>query len=205
MTHKIHFIFVVGVIIILLSACGSVQTPPSPVESLLTDRPDNQFLGNTQDTWEPSTMYPMEDTQIATLYPAWDRPKVKFEELNPPIDAPEPLEGKASISGLLYAFDISVPLANIEFILVPAVITEGTPIVPPIITNGDPESGDIIGKTDANGVFYLNDVAPGLYYLLINYPDHSVIAVESDNTLYNRLLEFEANESYLLGVIKILG
>jgi len=192
----------------LLSACGPVVSPPAPddqIDLLATDGPELDSFEDTQDDWDASVMYPTEDTQISTLYPAWDRPKVNFEELTPPLDAPEPLEGKASISGLLYAYDISVPLANIDFILVPALIAEGTPIVPPIITNGNPETGDIIAKTDENGAFYLDNVPPGLYYLLINYPDHSVIAVESDNTLYNRLFEFKANMSYPLGVIKILG
>lgn len=192
----------------LLSACGPVAPPPTPTEPidlLVTDGSGHESFEAPQDSWDPSEMYPTEDAQISTLYPAWDRPKVKFEELTPPVDAPEPLEGRASISGLLYAFDISVPLANIDFIFVPAVIAEGIPIVPPIFTNGDAKNGDIIGRTDINGIFYLDNVAPGLYYLLINYPDHSAIGVESENTLYNRLFEFEADKSYLLGVIKVLS
>lgn len=192
-------------IIILLSACGTVVTTPTQINPVDPLAPEPDLSGTLQNSWDPSVLYPSEDSQIATAYPAWGHPQVKLEELSPPREAPEPLEGKASASGLLYAFDISVPLADIEFILVPALIFEKTPIVPPIITNGDPKNGDIIGKTDVNGTFYLNNITPGYYYLLINYPDHSVIAVESNNTIYSRLFEFLPNESYTLGVIEILS
>jgi len=208
MANKKRSILIILVPLLLVSACSSEVThsiPTHPVNLLETSEPKEELFEDFQVTGDTSSMYPSENAQIATVYPAWDRPKVKIEDLKPPVDAHKPSDGKASISGLLYAFDISVPLADIEFIFVPAVIVEGTPIVPPIITNGDPANGDIIGKTDANGAFYLDNIPPGLYYLLINYPDHSVIAVESENTSHNRLFKFEANKSYPLGVIKILS
>lgn len=208
MENRKQIILLITAVITLLSACGPITLPAvqdEPNDLLIIGDSEHESFENPQDAWDPSAMYPTEDARIASLYPSWDRPKVNFDELNPPLDVLEPVEGRASISGLLYAYDISVPLADVEFIFVPAIILEGTPVVPPIITNGNPENGDIIGKADANGAFYLNSIEPGSYYLLINYPDHSEIAVETDNTLYNRLFEFEADRSYILGVIKILG
>jgi hypothetical protein len=195
---KSIYIYCLLIIILLtISACEQVSTPP------VVTQPGT--YSPTAEIADPVEMYPATGTDIATMYPAWDRPKVNIGDLIAPKDAHQPAEGKASISGLLYAFDISVPLAEIEFIFMPAVIVQGTPIVPPIIISGDPANGDIIGKTDSNGVFYLDDVEPGLYYLLINYPDHTEIAVESENTTQNRLFEFESNQVYPLGIIKILG
>ena len=150
-----------------------------------------------------TTLYPDESALSQEVYPAWDKPKVAVEDLTPPESANQPASGKASISGLLYAYNISVPLSDIQFVFMPAVEAEGKLIPPPILTYGDEANGDITGFTDANGAFYLNDIAPGNYYLIINYPDHSVIAVRSNFTSEYRLFEFEADTTYPLGVIFI--
>jgi hypothetical protein len=208
MGHKNVLIPFISFILILVSACDLIATPPvavQPINPSGTAGPTDYSPQVTTVIGDPAEMYPGQVVQISTAYPAWDRPTVKLSDLTPPTDAHSPSEGKVSISGLLYANNISVPLADIQFVLMPAVMVEGTPIVPPILTNGNPENGDIIGKTDTNGVFYLDDIAPGKYYLVINYPDHSEIAVEPENTIQNHLFEFEADQSYPLGVIMILS
>lgn len=71
------------------------------------------------------------------------------------------------------------------------------------MTYGNPEDGDVLGKTDENGVFYLDDILPGRYFLVVNYPDHSEIAVNPNNTSEPLLFEFKADTSYPLGIVLI--
>ena len=85
----------------------------------------------------------------------------------------------------------------------PAVITNGVARVPPILTYGNPEDGDILGRTDENGVFYLDDIMPGKYFFVVNYPEHSEIAVNPNNISEPLMFEFKADFSYPLGVVLI--
>lgn len=82
-------------------------------------------------------------------------------------------------------------------------VIDGVPRVPPILTYGNPKDGDVLGKTDGSGIFYLDNIMPGKYYLLVNYPDHSEIAVDPDNTSAPLLFDFKADTSYPLGVVLI--
>lgn len=148
-------------------------------------------------------MYPSEGSDPTTTYPAWEVPTVESQALHPPTEAPPPASGKVSVSGLLFAFDISVPLANINFVLIPAIVVDGLPRVPLILTYGNPKDGDILGRTDGRGIFFLENIMPGKYYLLVNYPDHSEIAVNPDNTSAPLLFDFKADTSYPLGVVLI--
>ena len=192
MIHSKRFIPIFFILICLVFACTTTEpTLVVPKEMLVTA--------------DANVMYPTLNSELSTAYPIWEYKSVEIPDLTPPLDVPIPPSGKASISGLLYAYDISVPLSEITFVFMPAADLNGTPVVPPIITYGNPDEGDVICKTDENGLFTIDEIAPGLYYLVINYPDRSEIAVESDNTTTNRLFEFEADKSYLLGVIKILS
>jgi len=148
-------------------------------------------------------MYPPEGSEVTTTYPAWESPTVEPQALRPPSEANASVSGRVSLSGLLFAFDISVPLSNTHFVLMPAVITDGLARVPPILTYGNPEDGDVLGKTDENGVFYIDDIMPGMYFLVVNYPDHSEIAVNPNNTSEPLMFDFEADTSYPLGVVLI--
>ena len=148
-------------------------------------------------------MYPSEGSEETTTYPAWKLPTMESQALRPPTEANTPISGRASLSGLLFAFDIAIPLSNLDFVLMPAVVTDGVARVPPILTYGNPEDGDVLGRTDGNGVFYLDNIMPGLYYLVVNYPDHSEIAVNPENTSAPLLFDFRADISYPLGVVLI--
>lgn len=180
----------------------------TPYSSLLTTQ-ENVSSRETlvlEETSSPAIieqMYPAEGSEVTTTYPAWEAPTVELQALCPPSEANTPVSGRTSISGLLYAYDISVPLSNIDFVLMPAVIIDGVARVPPILTYGNPDDGDILGKTDENGVFYLDDIMPGKYFFVVNYPDHSEIAVDPNNTSAPLMFEFEADTSYPLGVVLI--
>ncbi len=194
------------ILLIFVSSCQTgIFTPvvptieeKEPFAQVLSSEPAEEI-----ETISIMTLYPDESLSAQETYPAWDKPKVALEDLTAPESANQPASGKASISGLLYAYNISVPLSKIQFVFMPAVEVEGKLIPPPILTYGDEANGDVNGFTDADGAFYLDDIAPGNYFLIINYPDHSVIAVRSNFTSEYRLFEFEADTAYPLGVILI--
>lgn len=198
-----YFLFATS---LLLSACQEGgKSPESSLPSTQVDVPILETL-KVEQTSIPAgvvQMYPVEGSEVTTTYPAWEVPTVESQALRPPTEANPPASGKTSLSGLLFAFDISVPLSNTHFVLMPAVIIDGVARVPPILTHGNPEDGDVLGKTDENGVFYLDNILPGKYFLVVNYPDHSEIAVNPDITSEPLLFEFEADSSYPLGVVKI--
>lgn len=191
---------------LLLSAClGKAKSPDTSLPETKEEVPVQETLV-VEETSIPlvvEQMYPAEGSDVTTAYPAWEVPTVESQALRPPTEANPPASGKTSLSGLLFAFDISVPLSNLDFVLMPAVITDGVARVPPILTYGNPEDGDVLGKTDENGVFYLDDITPGQYFFVVNYPDHSEIAVNPNNTSEPLLFEFKADTSYPLGIVLI--
>lgn len=208
MSKKTKLLVSILFIGLIISAChvGSKTPdntlPISPQENSISD---TEVYEENSITAALEQMYPAGDLKVSTTYPVWDIPTIKLQDLRPPTEANGSVSGKASISGLLYAYNISVPLSNTSFVLIPAVIIDGIANVPPILTNGNPADGDFLGKTDENGVFYLDDIMPGKYYFLVNYPDHSEIAVDPENTTKPLLLEFDSDTSYPLGVIMILS
>jgi len=206
MTTKKFLLVCVFAASLLLSACqGGAKSPDTSISPTQEEIPNPETLV-VEESSIPSVvnqMYPPEGSELTMAYPAWEVPTIESQDLRPPLEANSPLSGKVSLSGLLYAYDISVPLSNIDFVLMPAVITDGVARVPPILTYGNPEDGDVLGKTDENGVFYLDNIMPGKYFLVVNYPDHSEIAVNPNNTSEPLLFEFEADTSYPLGVVLI--
>ena len=206
MTTKRFILVCILVAGLLLSACqGGAKTPENSLPTKQEDVAGEETLV-VEETSTPSIvehMYPSEGLEVTTAYPAWGVPTVVTQDLQPPLEANTPSSGKASLSGLLYAFNISVPLSNMDFVLMPAVVVDGVARVPPILTYGNPEDGDVLGKTDGNGVFFLDDILPGKYFLVVNYPDHSEIAVDPNNTSAPLMFEFEVDTSYPLGVVLI--
>lgn len=207
MFNKIKLLVSILFIGLIISACRiSSKTPEIALPTTQLEKPiseTNEVYVENPITLEQ--MYPVRDSKVSTTYPVWDIPTIKLQDLQSPSEANTPISGKASISGLLYAYNISVPLSNTPFVLIPALIIDGVANIPPILTNGNPADGDFLGKTDENGVFYLDDIMPGQYYFLVNYPDHSEIAVDPENTTEPLLLEFDSDTSYPLGVIMILS
>lgn len=151
---------------------------------------------------EPQVTYPGLGTNTQNTYPMDNIPtSTSIEQLQPPASAPAPDKDRAAVSGLLYAFDISVVVTNKIFYLSPALMIDGKPVVSPIITSPSVENGDIVATTDANGKFEINNITPGYYYLMVNYPDHTVIGLSSPNTSQILLISLEAGSSVPLGIV----
>ncbi|HPY32727.1 MAG TPA: hypothetical protein PK763_02295, partial [Anaerolineaceae bacterium] len=152
----------------------------------------------------PQTTYPSAEMMLSSAYPIKLPEGVPLNSLSAPAEALPPQEGFASISGLLYAYDISQILVNTDFWLFPAVTVGDQKVPPPLITNGDPAEGDIYGRTDANGAFYLDRVPAGDYFLLINYPDHTVFGQASPTPDAYLLITVAAGDRVAYGVIYTL-
>ncbi len=178
-----------------LAACSAEPSAPTAAES----SPSAVLPEATQSA--PETTYPAADMVLSSAYPIKLPAGVPLSNLSAPAEALPPQEGYASISGLLYAYDISQILINTDFWLFPAVTVGDQKLPPPIITNGDPAAGDIYGRTDANGAFYLDKVPAGDYFLLINYPDHTVFGQSSPTPDAYLLITLAAGDRIAYGVI----
>lgn len=183
------------VLSLLLAACSA--QPTAPTEAVPS--PTAALPEATQSS--PETTYPVAELVLSSAYPIKLPEGVPLSNLAAPTEALPPQDGYASISGLLYAYDISQILVNTDFWLFPAVTVGDQKVPPPIITNGDPAEGDIYGRTDANGAFYLDKVPAGDYYLLINYPDHTVFGQSSPTPDAYLLITVAAGDRTAYGVI----
>ena len=178
-----------------VAACSAEPAAPTTAEP----SPSAALPEATQSA--PETAYPAADMVLSSAYPIKLPAGVPLSNLSAPAEALPPQEGYASISGLLYAYDISQILINTDFWLFPAVTVGDQKLPPPIITNGDPAAGDIYGRTDANGAFYLDKVPAGDYFLLINYPDHTVFGQSSPTPDAYLLITLAAGDRIAYGVI----
>jgi hypothetical protein len=194
---KTLFLFLL-VLSLLLAACSS--KPAAPTEP--ASNPSAALPEATESS--PATTYPAAEMLLNTAYPIKLPEGVPLNSLSAPAEALPPQEGFASISGLLYAYDISQILVNTDFWLYPAVTVGDQKVPPPLITNGDPAEGDIYGRTDANGAFYLDRVPAGDYFLLINYPDHTVFGQASPTPDAYLLITVAAGDRVAYGVIYTL-
>jgi hypothetical protein len=186
------------VLSLLLAACSS--KPAAPTEP--ASNPSATLPAAVETS--PQTTYPSAEMKLSSAYPIKLPDGVPLNSLSAPAEALPPQEGFASISGLLYAYDISQILVNTDFWLFPAVTVGDQKVPPPLITNGDPAEGDIYGRTDANGAFYLDRVPAGDYFLLINYPDHTVFGQASPTPDAYLLITVAAGDRVAYGVIYTL-
>ena len=178
-----------------LAACAAEPAAPTAVEPSPSAALPEATLS------APETTYPVTELVLSSAYPIKLPEGVPLSSLSAPTEALPPQEGFASISGLLYAYDISQILVNTDFWLFPAVTVGDQKVPPPLITNGDPAEGDIFGRTDANGAFYLDKVPAGDYFLLINYPDHTVFGQSSPTPDAYLLITVAAGDRTAYGVI----
>ncbi len=160
-----------------------------------TSYPIVEELGNPINSTQDTQAYPVDYENYQTV--------IDIDDLSPPKDAKPPEEGKASISGLLYQTQGSLILKNLDFFLSPAVAREDQMVVSPIITYPNPTRGDVIGKTDANGVFYINNIPPGEYFLIIIFPDRTVVAKPDQTSDVEFLISISEADQIPLGVLFI--
>jgi hypothetical protein len=202
-------LFVSILIASFLSGCSTFPTQnPQSVSPIQVAQPTDLKPNLTTPSIvgsEPQTTYPGFETSPQDTYPLEGIPTIKsIGQLQPPNSAPIPDTDHAAVSGLLFVFDLSVVLANKIIYLSPAVMIDGKPSVSPIITSPSIENGDYIAMTDESGNFEINNIDPGDYYLMVNYPDHTVIGLSSPNTSQVLLISLEAGSSVPLGIVYVV-
>lgn len=117
-----------------------------------------------------------------------------------PAEAPLPIAGKASISGLLLSSRSGTVIPDTMFYLTPAVGPDKRSM-PSILIGPEESQGDIRGKSDASGTFTLNGIPPGNYFLIVwspyNWPEADISATDPTP----RLIELKAQQAEPLGAV----
>lgn len=146
--------------------------------------------------------YPIDahQTDIVEVYPKDNTITSSFELPDFPNDAPEPSESFGSISGTLYSFTTGITLAKTYFYLTPGDGPDKRNM-PPLLVG--PREEDIQGITDEKGQFFIKNIPPGTYFLIVEAPYSFSPAVISASNFTPLLLEVKANEKYPLGVVYV--
>lgn len=145
--------------------------------------------------------YPAFEESDSIEYPSPQKTYENTSDLKAPQITNEPIEGSASISGLIYVPESKNIVTNTLIYLVPAE-GENNDQVPGILIGSGLESrGDIISKTDENGIFFMDNIPPGNYFLIISFTNNIIIASKSAEDLSPRLFKFSPNESVPLGLV----
>lgn len=180
--------------IILLGACTSSPTStPQPM-------PDSSYPAPIQVL--PMEGYPglgkeMSGTPIADV----KSPALPEGELpSAPSTAPAPKAGKGSISGTIFSFTTRIVVADTMFYLTPAMGPNDTDL-PPALFGPQDGSGDIVGRTDDKGQFFLDNVPPGNYYIVVEAPMNWAVGLERGEESMPRMITIEQGGKYPLGIV----
>ena len=141
--------------------------------------------------------YPVEATISTQPYP------IDFPRFTQTIDIPTPStpdEGHASISGKLIFGPTQKPQSNTRVVLVPAQKVDNVFRLPAIITSGFPELGDFIGFTDEQGNLQITNIEPGVYFLIVNFPDETIVGSKEGKAF---LITLEKDQVLDLGVLSL--
>jgi len=129
----------------------------------------------------------------------WVHPSV--DKITPPQDAPQSDTGKASISGTLYSFVTSKVIAQTLLYLTKAYGTDNRS-VPPVLIGPEPSRGDITEVSDEKGHFFVKNIPPGNYFLIVAAPfSWSLAVTSSDRTPL--LIELKPDQKQSLGIVYV--
>ena len=120
----------------------------------------------------------------------------------PPVDAPAPDAGLASLSGALYSYTTRQIISETMFYLTPA----GGPnrdAMPAFLAGPDPARGDITGRSDVYGNFAFTAVPPGSYFLIVSAPYNWCPAEVAPEDPAARLIRLQAGDRLALGVVYV--
>ncbi len=191
----------VSLFLVLTAACTSSPT------AIVDRQPTASAVLATGDT----SAYPVQVSGIPTQFPegpssGYPGPQASSgaaEALRtpiPPVAAPTPAEGRASISGVVYSYSVHQVAPKTMFYLTPAV-GDDRRMIPPILMGPIASNGDVVGYTDERGQFALNDVLPGNYYLIVSastdwLPGHK--GPDQSDLLF---IELKPGDQVALGVV----
>ncbi len=149
----------------------------------------------------PTASYPAPQL---SAYPVVGAPPtaVPGQSPQPPAAAPQPEPGLAAISGLLYSTTQQRGVPETPFYLSPGV-GEGNRFIVDVIGDPIPARGDVLAVTDAAGVFSLNNIPPGNYFLLTWAPYNWYPAYRSLSERVPLFLELSADQAVALGTLYV--
>lgn len=169
---------------------------------------------NTNTVLNSNTEYPAV-TQQALAVPGYPTPDISNLQSSPypsttninvnlppdpPVSAPDPESGKASISGALFSYTQKIRLAGTIVYLTPATGDQKDQM-PPILIGPHAEKGDYAFKTDEKGNFELNNVPPGRYFMIVQAPLTWDEVQVSETDIKPFLIDLKADQKNALGVL----
>jgi hypothetical protein len=119
-----------------------------------------------------------------------------------PPEAPLPVDGLASVSGVLFSYTIERALPGTQLYLTRAVGEDQTR-VPPLITGPELDRGDILGQTNKVGQFLFENIPPANYYMFIWTPSTYTPAQISRDDITPQLIRLAANQRFAMGVVYV--
>jgi hypothetical protein len=177
-----------GVFLLLLMSCqGNTET----------------ILPTSTTTSNQTEIYPVPQDSISS-YPIEGGGQVQpiLITPNPPLDAPDPEKGKASISGTLYSPIQKMVIPDTQLYLTLGWGDDNREI-PPAFIGPQVDKGDIDMRSDSFGNFSANNIPPGNYYLLVWAPLTWDVAQISSNDTQPLLLELKPDQKLPLGILYI--
>lgn len=200
MKIKIWLSLLLPLVLLILNACNSqisnYQSPSVSPQEYIDGYPvdENNNFNNNNLVISDDPLYPSPG-HFSNLPTNTSGQSIKIEPL-------KPSDGKASISGMIYSFTSKMTLPDTKIFLTKALGDENAP--PPLLMSPDESVGDVIGRTDMNGEFQINNIPPGNYYLIVWGPDISSIVVNLSAENYSPLLfTLQPNEKYNLGILNV--
>jgi hypothetical protein len=127
-----------------------------------------------------------------------------FQESNQlpsePEEAPQPKDGLASVSGVLFSFTSQITLPGTLAYFTPALGEEK--FFPALLSGPNKDGGDYSFFSDTDANFFLRDIPPGNYYLIVWGP-YTWIPVINSTSLEPVLFQFSPDTKYNLGVLEL--
>jgi hypothetical protein len=194
---KYHLFICICTITLALAGCS----PTAPLQAQGTANPIATPATASQGS------YPGPETQIkydANGYPVpGSEQRVYTDPIpTPPQTAPDPLAGKASVSGVLYSSTSNIILPNTQAYFTKASGTTNDQLNP-VLGGPKPQIGDIAFTTDDKGEFEFNNIPPGKYFLVVWAPLtwNAVWKNKDDPTAL--MMDFQPDKKTLLGVLYV--
>lgn len=115
---------------------------------------------------------------------------------------PPPETGKASIGGTLYSFTLSRVIPKTLLYLTMASGKDNRDW-PSILIGPEPTQGDIVVTSNEEGLFFVNNIPPGNYFLVVATPIRWSLAVVPDRDYAPLLIELKPDQRQPLGIVYV--
>jgi hypothetical protein len=195
-----------GIFLLLLTSCQGKSEVNLPTNTASLNKSEIYPVPQKSETYsisQQSETYPVPQDGISP-YPIEEGGQIQpiLITPNPPLDAPEPEAGKASISGTLYSPIQKMVIPVTQFYLTLG-WGEDHSEMPPAFVGPQVDKGDINLMSDSQGNFSVNDIPPGNYYLVVWAPLTWDVAQISDIDTQPLLLELKPDQNRPLGIVYI--